>query len=179
MAQEKKTLARPYAEAAFQLAQQRGRLAPWSEMLGLTAAVAADGRVVAAVGNPRVGRDELVELFTGLGGSKQDQDGINFIRLLVENDRLVLLPDISELFDLLKADAEGTIEAEVVSAFEVSDAQAKSFAAALKKKFGREVTLLTRVDKSLLGGIVIRAGDVVIDGSVRGRLQDLSSQFNQ
>ena len=75
--------------------------------------------------------------------------------------------------------AEGTIEAEVVSAFEVSDAQAKSFATALKKKFGREVTLVTRVDKTLLGGIVIRAGDVVIDGSVRGRLQDLSSQFNQ
>ncbi len=176
---ERTTLARPYAEAVFRLARERQNLAAWSEMLALAAAVARDPQMSRLVDNPRVPRERFVEFFLDVCGKKLDQDGGNFIRLLTENHRLALLPEIATLFEALRADAETRVEAEVVSATAVGAEQLKTIAAALKQRLGRDVTLATRLDPSLIGGIVIRAGDLVIDGSVRGKLSALATHLTR
>jgi len=176
---ERTTLARPYAEAVFRLARERQNLAAWSEMLALAAAVARDPQMSRLVDNPRVPRERFVEFFLDVCGKKLDQDGGNFIRLLTENHRLALLPEIATLFEALRADAETRVEAEVVSATAVGAEQLKTIAAALKQRLGRDVTLPTRLDPSLIGGIVIRAGDLVIDGSVRGKLSALATHLTR
>jgi F-type H+-transporting ATPase subunit delta len=176
---ERTTLARPYAEAVFRLARERQNLAAWSETLKLAAAVAADPQMTRLIDNPRVPRARFVEFFLDVCGKKIDADGANLVRLLAENRRLALLPEIAALYEELRATAEARVEAEVVSAIEVSAAQLKTIAAALKKRLGREVTLATRLDPSLVGGIVIRAGDLVIDGSVRGKLQLLATHLTK
>lgn len=176
---ERTTLARPYAEAAFRLAQERKALAGWSEMLKLASTVAADPQMSRLIDNPRVPRERFVEFFLDVCGKKLDKDGANFIRLLTENHRLRLLPEISALFEARRAEAELRVEAEVVSATAVSAEQLKTIAAALKQRLGRDVTLATHLDPSLVGGIVIRAGDLVIDGSVRGKLQALATHLTK
>lgn len=176
---ERTTLARPYAEAAFRLAGERKNLAGWSEMLKLAAAVAADPQMARLIDNPRVPRARFVEFFLDVCGKKLDKDGANFVRLLAENRRIALLPEIAALYEALRAAAEARVEAEVVSAAEVGAEQLKAIAAALKKRLGRDVTLATRIDPSLVGGIVIRAGDLVIDGSVQGRLRALATHLNR
>jgi F-type H+-transporting ATPase subunit delta len=176
---ERTTLARPYAEAVFRLAHERKTLKAWSEMLQLAAAVAADPRVTALTDNPRVLRERFVEFFLDICAKKLDKDAANFIRLLSENHRLVLLPEIAALYETLRARAEGRVEAEVVSASAVSAAQLEDIAAALKKRLGRDIDLSTRIDPALIGGIVIRAGDLVIDGSVQGKLRALATHLNR
>ena len=176
---ERTTLARPYAEAVFRLARERKTLKTWSEMLQLVAAVAADSQVAALVDNPRVARERFVAFFLDVCGKKLDKDAANFIRLLSENHRLLLLPEIAALYETLRAQDEGRIEAEVVSASAVSATQLKDIAAALKKRLGRDIDLSTRIDPALIGGIVIRAGDLVIDGSVRGKLRALATHLNR
>ncbi len=176
---ERTTLARPYAEAVFRLAHERKSLKAWSEMLQLAAAVAADPQVAALIDNPRVPRERFVEFFLDVSGKRLDKDAANFIRLLSENHRLVLLPEIAALYETLRAQAEGRVEAEVVSASEVTAAQLKDIAAALKKRLGRDIDLSTRIDPALIGGIVIRAGDLVIDGSVQGKLRALATHLNR
>ena len=176
---ERITLARPYAEAVFRLARERKTLKAWSEMLQLAAAVAADPQVAALIDNPRVAREHFVAFFLDMCGKRLDKDAANFIRLLSENHRLVLLPEIAALYELLRAQAEGRVEAEVISASEVSAAQLKDIAAALKKRLGRDIDLSTRIDPALIGGIVIRAGDLVIDGSVQGKLRALATHLNR
>jgi F-type H+-transporting ATPase subunit delta len=175
---ERTTLARPYAEAVFRLARERKTLGAWSEMLQLSAVVAADPQVAALIDNPRVPRERFVAFFLDVTGKKLDKDAANFIRLLSENHRLVLLPEITVLYELLRAQIEGRVEAEVVSASAVSAAQLKDIAAALKKRLGRDIDLSTRIDPALIGGIVIRAGDLVIDGSVQGKLRALATHLN-
>lgn len=175
---ERSTLARPYAEAIFRLALERKALKAWSEMLQLAATVAADPQVAALIDNPRVTRERFVAFFLDVAGKKLDKDAANFIRLLSENHRLALLPEIASLYELLRAQAEGRVEAEVISASAVSDAQLKDIAAALKKRLGRDIDLSTRIDPALIGGIVIRAGDLVIDGSVQGKLRALATHLN-
>ncbi len=174
---EIQTLARPYAEAVFELAQGGKTLARWSEMLVFIAAVAADENIQRLAGDPRVERARFLELFLGICGKNVSDDGANFIRLLVENRRLGLLPEIVAQYEALRADAEARVEATVVSAFPLETAQVKTLGDALKRRFGRDVNLTTQVDKTLLGGVVIRAGDLVIDGSVRGRLAELAAQL--
>jgi len=176
---ERTTLARPYAEAVYRLAHERKTLKAWSEMLQLVAAVAADPQVATLIDNPRVARERFVDFFLDICGKKLDADAANFIRLLSENHRLVLLPEIAALYETLRAQAEGRVEAEVVSATEVSAAQLKDIAAALKKRLGRDIDLSTRIDPALIGGIVIRAGDLVIDGSVQGKLRALATHLNR
>jgi len=176
---ERTTLARPYAEAVYRLAHERKTLKAWSEMLQLVAAVAADPQVAALIDNPRVARERFVAFFLDICGKKLDKNAANFIRLLSENHRLVLLPEIAALYETLRAQAEGRVEAEVVSATEVSAAQLKDIAAALKKRLGRDIDLSTRIDPALIGGIVIRAGDLVIDGSVQGKLRALATHLNR
>lgn len=176
---ERSTLARPYAEAAFQFASERKALGAWSEMLQLAAAVAGDPQMAALADNPRLPRTEFIAFFLDVCGKKLDAEAGNFLRVLHENRRLVLLPEIARLYDELRAEAESRVEAEVASAFEIGDAQLKSIAAALRKRFGRDVTLTTRIDPSLVGGVVIRAGDLVIDGSVRGQLHALATHLTR
>ena len=174
---EQITLARPYADAVFALATDHDQLARWSSTLALLAAVASDPQVIALSQDPRVTRDHLVRLFLELGGGEGGGDVENLLRLLKHNNRIALLPEIARQFEQLKAEAQGSIDAEVVSAFEVEPAQMKSISDALHRKLGRDIHLTSRVDRSLIGGIVIRAGDLVIDGSVRGRLRSLAAQL--
>lgn len=175
---EKQTLARPYAEAVFELAQARSALKPWSEMLALVTAIAADENIQRLASDPRVDRARFRDLFLDVCGKHLDEAGANFVRLLVENRRLNLLPEIVAQYESLKADAEARVEVTVTSAFTLEPEQLKSLSAALKRKLGREVIITAQVDKTLMGGIVIRAGDLVIDGSVRGRLADLATHMS-
>ncbi len=173
------TLARPYAEAAFGLAQDNQALKQWSEMLALAAAVATDAQVARLAMDPRVARERFTQLFLDICGKALSKEGANFIRVLQDNRRIALLPEIAQLFEARRAEAEGRIEAQVISAFAMTPEQTSKIAAALKKKFGREVSVTSSVDAALIGGMIIRAGDVVIDGSVRGKLRALASHLNR
>jgi len=174
---ETKTIARPYAEAAFRLAREHRQLARWSEMLALAAAVARDEGMARLAAHPRVEHARFLGLFLGICGNHLNAEGANFIRLLVESRRLALLPEIVALYEGLRAEAEARVEATVVSAFPLETAQLEQIGAALQRRFERAVHLTTEVDKNLVGGVVIRAGDFVIDGSVRGRLAALASEL--
>jgi F-type H+-transporting ATPase subunit delta len=172
---DRATIARPYARAAFAHARGSKDLASWSKLLGAAAAGAKDPRVARLIGNPHVTGDELVDLLGGLSKQAAGDDGRNFLRALAENRRLALLPLIAEQFEKLRAEVEGVVDVEVVAAREIAAPQEKKLAAALKKRLGREVRMHTRIDESLLGGAIVRAGDLVIDGSLKGRLERLGS----
>jgi len=156
------------------MAKEQGDYDRWSQMLSFMAAVAHDGELRRVLDSPRLSEEQAAEMFIAVCEDHIDDQGRNFIRLLAENRRLPLLPEITALFEFLRREAEGEIDAEVVSAQEISDEQKKAIAKALKERLGREVNLTTRTDEALLGGAVIRAGDLVIDGSIRGRLNRLS-----
>lgn len=175
---QRRSLARPYAEAVFRLASERGTLRKWSEMLAFAAAVAADERVRAAVNNPLRTREQIAALFLDLCGGRLDAEAANLVRVLAEHRRLALLPEIAALFEERRAEAEGRLQASVVSAFPLSAEQAQALARALERRFGRAVALESKVDPRLLGGIVVRVGDLVIDGSVRGRVERLAAQLS-
>jgi F-type H+-transporting ATPase subunit delta len=169
------TIARPYAQAIFALAQEQGDLKGWSEMLQFAAAIAADPQMVAVIDSPRFDNSQVADLFIEVCDKKLNDAGKNMIRVLADNDRLTLLPEVAMLFEVERAAVEGTIVAEVTSATALNAAQQKSITEALTKRLGRDVTLECKVDESLLGGAIIRAGDVVIDGSVVGKLEKLAT----
>lgn len=171
---ENSTIARPYAQAAFDIAQGKSELSAWSDMLELAAMVASDNAMAEAIDSPHIKDEDVVSLFIEVCGDKLNAEGKNFIRVLTENKRLKVLSDIATAFEQLRADAEGTLDAEVISAFPLSDAEQQNIVAGLKKRLGRDITLTTRVDDSLIGGAIIRAGDMVIDGSVTRHLDDLT-----
>jgi len=175
---ESTTIARPYAQAAFKLAQQNQALPAWSEMLGLAAVVAADTGMRKLLDNPRVTPTQLAELFVDICGDRLNDDGRNMLRLLAERRRLVLLPEIFGLYEQFKNEAEGAIQAQLITAFPATDAQKQTIAAALKQRFGRDVQMEYLTDPTLMGGAVVRAGDLVIDGSVRGKLTRLGTALN-
>lgn len=168
------TAARPYAQAVFELAQSQKELQRWSEMLALAVAVAGDNTLRKLVGHPRVHKDQLAEVILEACGDSLSPTGQNFIRLLVENSRLSLLPEIAALYEASRAEAEGVLKVQVTSAWPLSSAEEGKITTALKARLQREIKLTATVDKSLLGGAVIRAGDRVIDGSVRGQLGKLA-----
>lgn len=168
------TIARPYAEAIFALASEGSNLGEWSDMLAFTAAVAADDNIQAMAGNTSVNKDQLTSLFLDVCGSKLSDQGKNMVKVLIENRRLSVLPEIAKQYETLKAEAEKTIEAEVISAFELSQDQQQQIATKLKQRLGRDVTLTCHVDNTLLGGVLIKAGDLVIDGSAIGQIHKLS-----
>jgi F-type H+-transporting ATPase subunit delta len=174
---DKSTIARPYAKAAFEEARERKRLGPWSEALRTVAAVVSDSRVEALLGNPRVTAAELATLVIEIAGAKLDEQGGNFVRTLADNRRLALLPQISTLFDELKSEAEGTIDVTVTSAAPLDEAQQSKLAVALGRRLGRSVRLHCVTDQTLIGGAVLRAGDLVIDGSLRGRLERIAYEL--
>lgn len=176
---EKQTAARPYAEAAFQFARERNALPAWSEMLAYIKTVAADENMARLAADPRVDQARLLGLFLDVCGRQVDAEAANFVRLVIGNRRLGLLADIAAQFEQLKAAAERRVEASVLSAYVLDADQLAGLEQALKRKLGRDVRLSAQVDKSLVGGVVIRAGDLVIDGSVRGRLADLASHLSR
>jgi F-type H+-transporting ATPase subunit delta len=168
------TLARPYAKAAFEYAQAHQQLAAWSAMLGLAAAVAQDATVKHLLRAPRLTSTDKATTFIDVCGEKFDAQVRNFIHVLSENDRLALLPQIVSLFELYKAEQEKSVDVDVTSAFALSDEQQDKLAKVLSARLGREVRLHAAEDARLIGGVVIRAGDLVIDGSVRGKIAKLA-----
>jgi F-type H+-transporting ATPase subunit delta len=172
------TLARPYARAAFDAARDAGALADWSRKLAFAAAVVAHPGMAGAVGNPKVGAEQMLGLILP-EGETHDGAFARMVALLIANRRLALLPEIATLFDEFKRDHEKVLKVRVRAAVPVDAAQAESLKAALKRRFAREIDLETVVDASVLGGAVIDAGDVVIDGSVRGRLERLRTALTQ
>ena len=171
---DKSTIARPYAKAAFEEARDRKRLGPWSQALQTAAAVVSDSRVAALLGNPRVTPEELAAFVSEIAGPQLDEEGRNFVRTLADNRRLALLPEISVLFDELKGEAEGIVDVTVTSAAPLDDSQRGKLVAALERRLGRTVKLQCATDPDLIGGAVLRAGDMVIDGSLRGRLERIA-----
>ncbi|TWI06034.1 F-type H+-transporting ATPase subunit delta [Luteimonas cucumeris] len=170
------TLARPYARAVFAIARDEGKFAPWSDALGFAARVATDPQVASLLGNPGLTDADAVTLLSPDGAGQTFRD---FLALLADNRRLALLPEIAGLFEELRADAERVVKARVTSAAALPAGELDTIKAALKKRFGREVEIETSVDEALIGGAVIDAGDVVIDGSLRGKLSRLQSALAQ
>ena len=174
---EAATIARPYAKAAFFSARDAKALPAWSAALEVGAAFLDDSRVPGLLTNPKLTDDQLVAMFAGLGGDDIDACWQNFVRLLAHNKRLDVLPEIAGQYEMLRAQFENELDVEVTSAVPLSAAHQAKMADALKKRFKREIRMRTRVDPSLLGGALIRAGDLVIDGSMNGRLQRLASEL--
>ena len=172
---EPSTVARPYAEAAFKLADEAGALAKWSEMLGTLAQVGQDERVRAAVADPNLSDAKVAGLFISILAGKLTSDAENFVRVLAQNNRLELLPQIREQFEALKNEREGVVQAEVYSAFELSDAQLHDLVQRLEKKTGRKVRAQVSLDRELIGGVKVVLGDKVIDGSARAQLGALET----
>ena len=172
------TVARPYAKAAFQFADENGALAEWSDMLAFAAAVSTDEAVSSFLNNPKITSAQKAEAFGDLCKDKLNAQGKNFVAMLAQNKRLAALPEIATLFEALKSQKEQSVDVEITSAFALSDEQGNKLAAALKQKLGREVNVTTAEDKALLGGVIIRAGDMVIDGSVRGKLAKRAEKLN-
>ncbi len=169
------SLARPYARAVFELAKAEGGFQHWEDALDLMAAVAANERMQALLDDPRLTRADAADLMIRACGDDIGQREANLLRMLAENGRLDQLPMIAALYRQLRDEAEGTVEAEVISAMPLDDAQKAAIVDALKKRLGRDVQLNCSVNEDLVGGAVIRAGDLVIDGSAVERLRQLSS----
>jgi len=177
MAGEKTTIARPYAEAVFSRAREHDSLGLWSEMLGLLAALVQDRQVASLIDNPDVSRERCAEMLLEIGGDRLSDEARNLVRLLAGNRRLIVLPEIQTLFEELYAESQGTLDVHVTSAYVVSAAQEKELADALRAKLGREVRITSEKDPDLIAGVVIRAGDLVIDGSYKGQLENLATDL--
>ena len=169
------TLARPYARAAFGLAREHGRLPQWSNLLGFAAAVASDAQAQALLGHPRLGLDDTLALL--LPNGDVDPNFRQYLTVLMDNRRLALLPEIAQQYEELKAEAERVVHVTVTSAQPLAAQDAESLSQALKRRFGSEIALTQAVDPELIGGAVIDAGDVVIDGSLRGKLARLEASL--
>ncbi len=174
---ERITTARPYAKAIFALARKNDALGPVAATLTRAAEVVSDPRVRALLGSPHVTPAQLAELVTGVTGAGLDENGRNFVSLLAQNRRLGFLPEIVALFEQMKSDVENAVDVEVIAASQLTPDQESRYAAALQKKLGRQVRLHTKVDGSLIGGAVLKAGDLVIDGSIKGRLERLAIEM--
>ena len=169
------TIARPYAEAAFRLALEGSALQHWSDMLELIEAVVSDEQVASRIGDPNVNEHGLESLILGSLGDRLDGSGRNFVQVLVQNGRLQVVPQIRGLYEELKRDHEGVLEAKIISALPVGDDQVRPLLDALEKKYGRKVSAQIEVDPELIGGARIIIGDKVIDATVRGRLDAMAA----
>lgn len=175
---ELSTLARPYAQAAFEYARDSKQLPQWAQQLATAALVASDPRLKVVLSDPALTAEQQAQTLGDVCGDALGAHMRNFIGVLAVNKRLSLLPEISALFAQLKANHEKTVDVEVVSAFDLTDATCDKLAAVLGKKLARDVKVRTSTDRNLLGGVLIRAGDLVIDGSIRGRLNKLAAAMN-
>jgi F-type H+-transporting ATPase subunit delta len=178
------TIARPYARAAFAVAKENDALEELSRSLGIAKDILADGQVTRFLADPAMTDEQRLEFLSGIFAEAAGKDsvfagssehGTNFLKLLLEYGRVDVLPEISDRFDALKAEVENTVDVTVTSASALSADQVNQIESALKERLGRNVNLSTEIDEDLIGGAVIRAGDVVIDGSVRARLEGLAN----
>ncbi len=172
---EPNTIARPYAEAVFRLADAQGKLADWSAVLANLAAVAADERVRVAIDDPNLSAAKVAGMFISVLSGKLSGDAENLVRVLAENGRLDVLTEVRTQYEALKNAREGVVEADVYSAFELDAAQVADLVSRLEKKTGRKVKARVSVDKSLIGGVKVVIGDQVIDGSARAQLAALEN----
>ncbi len=171
------TIARPYAEAVFKRAKETGTSKKWSEMLAFLAALISDHDISVLVDNPKVGKDRLTKLLLDIAQGQINDEGTNFLKLLLQNNRLLILPAIADIYEQYKADDEGYIEVDLLTAYSLTKEEEKKMAEILEKSFQKKVHINITVDKSLIGGVFVRAGDHVIDGSIKGRLQQLAKQL--
>ena len=168
------TIARPYAVATYKLGKESKSLAKWSEMLAFAATVANDAQMQAYVQNPKVVASDLQATFLKVCGDKLNEQGQNLIRVLVEYNRMSILPAIASAFEALKAQDEGTLDAQIIAASKPSDAEIKDLLKRLEAKFGKKIEANVMIDAELIGGFKIIVGDTVIDSSVKGQLQNLA-----
>ena len=178
------TAARPYAKAIFELANEQGQLQDWNDRLQVAGVIASDADMLAVIESPSMLANEQVELFLSVYSAVNDAPEVNdefknLVSLLAENARLASLPAIAVTLESLKREAEGKVEVQVTSALELSDKQQQDIANSLVKKLGKEVSITTSVDESLIAGAIIQAGDMVIDGSARGRLDKLTIALDE
>ena len=171
------TTARPYARAVFAYARENDALGVFSDMLSLAAGLVSEPRLQGLLKDPRLTRERRVDMMLTLGGERFDAAMQRFLRVLGDRDRLLLLPQILEQFESLRADQEQRLSAEVISAMELDEAQQERIRLELAERTGRTVELVPHLDEQLLGGAVIRAGDRVLDASLRGRLQRLAQSL--
>lgn len=174
---EKTTIARPYAQAVFELAKADGDYAVWSALLEKLSLIVADATARKFIDNPRNPRATVADVVIDVLGKDVTDAGRNLIRVLAENRRLDVVAEMLALFEALRAEAEGTLKAQLVSAFEVDATQQQKIRDALSKRLGRRVELACEVDKALLGGAVIKAGDLVIDGSALGKIAKMANEL--
>ncbi|MCU7960447.1 MAG: F0F1 ATP synthase subunit delta [gamma proteobacterium symbiont of Bathyaustriella thionipta] len=178
MAEELNTLARPYAVAVFKRAQETDKLDLWSEMLQFLAAIVSDERGAEIVTNPALERGEVEQLILEIAGGRITDEGQNLLRLLVQNSRLTVLPQIAALYEEQKNASQGTVDVRIISAFDLKPADEKILAEALRNSLGKEIEISNETDESLIGGVKIYAGDHVIDGSIRSQLERLATELN-
>ncbi len=176
---EKVTIARPYANAAFDQAIDESKLGEWSTMLNLLSVIISDDGMNAVIKNPKLSAEQLYQFIADIGGDKLSQSGKNFIRILIDAERIDLATEVFELFEQKRAAAEGISDVDVISAYPLDDAQIKAISDAISKRLNKKIDINTEEDKDLIGGVIIRAGDSVIDASLRGRLKELNSVFAQ
>ena len=173
------TIARPYAEAIFALAKERNELSKWSDMLTLLVTVFDDTRIQSAIANPKVTKADIERLILAVCGEQIDVNARNFIQLLVENGRLSAVAEIRRIFDLLKSEDEGVVEAQISSAFPLEGQELEKIVSLLSKRYEKKISPTVDVDSSLIGGILVQVGDKVWDASVRGRLQDMATALTK
>ena len=169
------TIARPYAEAIFDLANASGKLSEWSQRLDTMAAVAANAGMRALIGNPNISAEQVYGVFAASCGAALNTEAQSLVRVLIENQRLSALPEVKDLFDSLKREREGQVEAHVTTAFPLADSQLAALVSDLETRFNRKVQPVVSVDSELIGGVRVQVGDEVIDGTVRGKLAAMAS----
>lgn len=169
--------ARPYAKAAFEEAREQGAVEQWSALLGFLGQVVSDPLMQRIIKDPRIGSERLAGLVLDICGERAFAEGGNFIRLLVNAERLLLAAEIARLFEEFRAATEGVAEIEVVSAYELDAEEERSITDAMQQRLGKRIDLSKRVDKALIGGVLIRVGDHVIDASLRGQLEKLAGRL--
>ncbi len=174
---EVSSIARPYAQAVFELAKESGRFDDWSRQLALLTEIAEHPDFSALIGDPRINRDQVLDVVLEIADDRLDEQARNFVRILSHYRRLSSLPLITQLYESLRAEDEGVVEAELEAAYELDSEQQARLIDALQERLGRKVRLTSQINKDLIGGAVVRAGDWVIDGSVRTRLNKLASSL--
>ncbi|MEY8193846.1 MAG: F0F1 ATP synthase subunit delta [Cycloclasticus sp.] len=170
-------LARPYAEAVFLMADEKGRIDQWSDMLEFLKQVTSDELFKKVSNNPKVSSSALEGVVLDICEGQMDEEGLNLIKLLIKNNRLQLASEIAEQYEVKKSEKCGLLDVTVTSAFPMSDSDKESLGKSLSESFGKKVKISVEEDSSLIGGIVIRAGDKVIDGSLSGQIQQLAKQL--
>jgi F-type H+-transporting ATPase subunit delta len=170
-------LARPYAEAVFLMAEEKGQMEQWSDMLGFLKQVTSDERLKKIADNPKVSKETLEGAMIDICQGQMDDNGLNLIKLLIKNNRLQLAAEITEQFEVKKAEIGGIIDVTVTSAFPMSDSDKEELTKSLSSSFGRQVKINVEEDSNLIGGMIIRAGDKVIDGSLSGQIQQLANKL--